>query len=191
MEKFDHYFENHIAEKIELDTVTIIDYYNPEYKQMYNLRYIFDKKNSSLSITGDFGELVAVNYSNIGDWIEFYSDFTNNPEYFIEKVQAHRRSLYKYDIDKAQKDILTEFFCGKEYDELDFDDSEIFDEMFEYFDDQYGFRHISDDVWEFINQHDEEYYVTLEHAGRRISDIVYIYLDAYRRAYEYLMKESQ
>ena len=51
MESFAHYFNKHIAKKIELDDITIIDYYSPEYKQMYNLRYIFDKKNSSLAIS--------------------------------------------------------------------------------------------------------------------------------------------
>ena len=55
MSSFAHYFNKHIAKKIELDDITIIDYYSPEYKRMYNLRYIFDKKNSSLAITGDFG----------------------------------------------------------------------------------------------------------------------------------------
>ena len=66
MELFAHYFNKHIAKIIELDDITIIDYHSPEYNLMYNLRYIFDKKNSSLAITGDFGELVAVNFNNMG-----------------------------------------------------------------------------------------------------------------------------
>ena len=53
MESFAHYFNKHIAKKIELDDITIIDYHSPEYNLMYNLRYIFDKKNSSLAITGE------------------------------------------------------------------------------------------------------------------------------------------
>lgn len=190
MAKFDHYFSNHIAEKIELDSLTIVDYYNPEYERMHNLRYIFDKKNSSLAITGDFGELIAVNFYNIGEWDTFYQDYTNNVGYFIEKVLISRRRLYKYDIDQAQRSILTEFFDGKEYDDLDYDDSIIFDEIFEYFNDDYGFRHLSDSAREFLSQKNEEYYVILEYAGRSASEIVYLYLDAYRRAYEYLTKEE-
>lgn len=72
MSSFAHYFNKHIAKKNELDDITIIDYYSPEYNRMHNLRYIFDKKNSSLAITGDFGELVAVNFNNMGDWEDFY-----------------------------------------------------------------------------------------------------------------------
>lgn len=30
MTTFDHYFSNHIAVKTELESVTIVDYYNPE-----------------------------------------------------------------------------------------------------------------------------------------------------------------
>lgn len=30
MTEFNHYYTNHIAEKIELDTLTIIDYYDPK-----------------------------------------------------------------------------------------------------------------------------------------------------------------
>ena len=90
MESFAHYFNKHIAKKIELDDITIIDYHSPEYNLMYNLRYIFDKKNSSLAITGDFGELVAVNFNNMGSWEDFYKDFTNNAGYFIEKILPNR-----------------------------------------------------------------------------------------------------
>ncbi|HEL1339763.1 TPA: hypothetical protein TVS29_000619, partial [Streptococcus equi subsp. zooepidemicus] len=86
MPNFDHCFSNHIAEKIELDTLTIIDYYNPEKGYEYNLRYIFDKKNSSLAITGDFGELVARNFYNMGEWDTFYKHYTEDIGYFLEKI---------------------------------------------------------------------------------------------------------
>ena len=71
MTEFDNYYTNHIAEKIELDTLTIIDYYDLGKGYEYNLRFIFDKKNSSLAITGDFGELTARNFYNMGDWKKF------------------------------------------------------------------------------------------------------------------------
>ncbi|WP_375708729.1 hypothetical protein PJ261_08315 [Streptococcus dysgalactiae] len=78
MKKFDHYFSNHIAVKTELESATIVDYYNPEKGYEYNLRYIFDKKNSSLAITGDFGELVARNFYNMGEWDTFYKHYTDD-----------------------------------------------------------------------------------------------------------------
>ncbi|WP_436801987.1 hypothetical protein [Streptococcus dysgalactiae] len=190
MENFDHYFEGHIAEKIDLDTATIIDYYNPEKGYEHNLRYIFDKKNSSLAITGDFGEVVACNFYNMGDWKKFYSHFTSNAGYFIEKISASRRNHFVYDPAEAKKAILEDFFSGKAYDDLELEESLVYDDLFEYFDEQYGFRHMSDDTREFLSKRRDEYYVVLEYAGRQISNIVYLYLDAYRRAYEYLTKES-
>ena len=140
MESFAHYFNKHIAKKIELDDITIIDYHSPEYNLMYNLRYIFDKKNSSLAITGDFGELLAVNFNNMGN--------------------------------------------------LDENDRYYFDELFEYFDDRHGFKHITDTVREFLSEPDSEYYETLEFAGKKVSEIVFLYLDAYKRAYESIKNEE-
>ena len=190
MESFAHYFNKHIAKKIELDDITIIDYYSQEYSLMCNLRYIFDKKNSSLAITGDFGELVAVNFNNMGSWEDFYNDFTNNAEYFIEKIKASSRNIFAYDRDEAKKIILEYFFDNKRYEDLDENDQYYFDELFEFFDDQYGFKHITDTVREFLSEKDSEYYETLEFAGKKMSEIVLLYLDAYKRAYESLKNEE-
>ena len=186
MESFAHYFNKHIAKKIELDDITIIDYYSPE----YNLRYIFDKKNSSLAITGDFGELVAVNFNNMGNWEDFYKDFTNNAGYFIEKIKASSRNIFVYDEDEAKKIILEYFFDNKRYEDLDENDRYYFDELFEYFDDRHGFKHITDTVQEFLSEQDSEYYETLEFAGKKVSEIVFLYLDAYKRAYESIKNEE-
>ena len=190
MESFAHYFNKHIAKKIELDDITIIDYHSPEYNLMYNLRYILDKKNSSLAITGDFGELVAVNFNNMGNWEDFYKDFTNNPGYFIEKIKASSRNLFVYDEEEAKKIILEYFFDNKRYEDLDENDRYYFDELFEYFDDRYGFKHITDTVREFLSEQDSEYYETLEFTGKKVSEIVLLYLDAYKRAYESLKNEE-
>ena len=190
MSSFAHYFNKHIAKKIELDDITIVDYYSPEYNRMHNLRYIFDKKNSSLAITGDFGELVAVNFNNMGNWEDFYKDFTNNPGYFIEKIKASSRNLFVYDVEEAKKIILECFFENKRYEELDAIDQYYFDELFEYFNDCYGFQHITDSVRRFLKEKDSEYYETLESAGKKVSEIVLLYLDAYKRAYESIKNEE-
>lgn len=190
MESFAHYFNKHIAKKIELDDITIIDYHSPEYNLMYNLRYIFDKKNSSLAITGDFGELIAVNFNNMGSWEDFYKDFTNNAGYFIEKIKASSRNLFVYDEAEAKKIILDYFFDNKRYEDLDENDRYYFDELFEYFDDRHGFKHITDTVREFLSEQDSEYYETLEFAGKKVSEIVFLYLDAYKRAYESIKNEE-
>ena len=106
MESFAHYFNKHIAKKIELDDITIIDYHSPEYNLMHNLRYIFDKKNSSLAITGDFGELVAVNFNNMGNWEDFYKDFTNNPGYFLSKKSKHLVVIFLFMMKRKLKKLF-------------------------------------------------------------------------------------
>ncbi|HEM9180004.1 TPA: hypothetical protein ACJSX9_000169 [Streptococcus agalactiae] len=121
MERFDHYFENHIAKIVDLESATIIDYYNPDFALQYNLRFIFDKKNSTLCITGDFGNLTAHNFYNLGDYHKAYKHFCNNVGYFVEKIRCCSRNIYTDD--------------------------------------------------------------------KNVSNIIYLYLDAYRRAYEYLIAD--
>ncbi|HFI0125844.1 TPA: hypothetical protein ACGO1G_000426 [Streptococcus suis] len=188
MEKFDHYFRNHIAVKTELDTVTIVDYYDPEKRYEYNLRYIFDKKNSSLTITGDFGELVARNFYNMGEWDTFYSYYTDNLGYFLEKLQCSSRPTHYHDYEMAKQEILKEFFDDIDYDELDIDDEFLLDDLFENFDQEKGFTHIPEEFFERFSLEKEEYeiYNFLSTAGRYVDDVFELYLDAYSRAYEYL-----
>ena len=90
----------------------------------------------------------------------------------------------------AKKIILEYFFDNKRYEELDDNDQYYFDELFEYFDDQYGFKHITDTVRKFLSKKDSEYYETLEFAGKKVSEIVFLYLDAYKRAYESIKNEE-
>ena len=72
----------------------------------------------------------------------------------------------------------------------DEDDQYYFDELFEYFNDSYGFQHITDTVREFLSDQDSEYYEILEIAGKKVSEIVFLYLDAYKRAYESIKNEE-
>ncbi|CRQ98730.1 Uncharacterised protein [Streptococcus equi subsp. equi] len=187
MSNFDHYFSNHIAEKIELDTLTIIDYYNPDYDLLYNLRFIFDKKNCTLSISGDFGNLAAQNFYNLGDYHKTYEHFCNNIGYFVDKIKSCSRNIYTYDIDKAKSYILEQLLSDD--DENKEEISEKIDELFEYFSDTQGFQHISDESREWLSSYDSDYWEWIGYAGKTVSNIIYLFLDAYKRAYEYLKKE--
>ncbi|CND60542.1 TPA: hypothetical protein ACI0DN_000917 [Streptococcus agalactiae] len=191
MTEFNHYYTNHIAEKIELDTLTIIDYHDPQKGYEYNLRFIFDKKNSTFAITGDFGELTARNFYNMGDWENFYSDYTNDLGYFLEKVTSSSRPIYSYDIEKAKNKVLNTFFEVDNEDELVTDDWFIFYDLFNNFDDEIGFSHIPSEFIERFNiDFDEhEIYENLRLAGQYVNAVFRLYLDAYKRAYEYLTKE--
>lgn len=187
--EFDHYFENHITKITDLEDITIIDYFNPEYQVQYNIRFIFDKKNCSLIITGDFGSLTAQNYYNLGDYHKTYEHFCSNPGYFVEKIRSFDRNIYSYDEDEAKKYIL-EHILQENLNELDEDDQNSFDDLFEYFNDSYGFQHLSDYAIEWLKSYDPDYWEILPYAGRNISCHIYLLLDAYRRAYESLKKEE-
>lgn len=188
MGEISHYYTNHIAEKTELDTVTIIDYYDPQKGYEYNLRFIFDKKNSSLAITGDFGEVTARNFYNMGDWEKFYRDYTNDLWYFLEKVTSSSRPIYSYDIETARNKVLNTFFEVDNEDELSADDWFLFYDLFNNFDDEDGFNHILSEFIERFNiDFDEhEIYEELRTAGRFVNGVFRLYLDAYSRAYKYL-----
>ncbi|EOI9075080.1 hypothetical protein ACETGG_01435 [Streptococcus pyogenes] len=189
MERFNHYFENHIAKIVDLDSATIIDYYNPDYALQYNLRFIFDKKNCTLAITGDFGELTAHNFYNLGDYHKTYEHFCGNPSYFVEKITSSSRNIYTYDYEEAKSFILERLF--DEHDKIEQEVSENIDGLFEFFNDTYGFQHISDDSKEWLENYDLDYWEWIDYAGKNVSNIIYLYLDAYRRAYEYLTIEEE
>lgn len=192
MSEFDHYYSNHIAKKIELDTVTIIDYYDPEKGYEYNLRFIFDKKNSTLAITGDFGEVTARNFYNMGDWETFYSHFTGDLGYFLEKITSSSRPVHFYNTEETKKMILNTYFETDAEDELDFDDQLILENLFQYFDEEVGFRIITDEFIKRFEEIDEhEIYQKLSTAGQHVNAVFRLYLDAYSRAYEYLKKEEK
>ncbi|CFQ77912.1 TPA: hypothetical protein ACINQE_000157 [Streptococcus agalactiae] len=189
MERFNHYFENHIAKIVDLDSATIIDYYNPDYGLMYNLRFTFDKKNCTLSIYGDFGDLIAHNFYNLGDYRKTYEHFCGNPSYFVEKITSSSRNIYTYDYEEAKSFILERLLSDD--DENKEEISEKISELLEYFSDRQGFQHISDESREWLSSYDSDYWEWIGYAGKNVSNIIYLYLDAYRRAYEYLTLEEE
>lgn len=106
---FESYFENHVAKIINLSDITIIDYFNPKYQVQYNVRFIFDKKNCSLAITGDFGNLTAQNYYNLGDYHKTYEHFCNSPEYFVKKLN-HSTGTYFLMMKMKQRNTYLSIF---------------------------------------------------------------------------------
>lgn len=78
-----------------------------------------------------------------------------------------------------------------EHDKIEQEVSENIDGLFEFFNDTYGFQHISDDSKEWLENYDLDYWEWIDYAGKNVSNIIYLYLDAYRRAYEYLTIEEE
>lgn len=101
-----HNFEKHVATFTDCGNIKILDFKDPE-SVHYRIRFMFEEDHYRLHITGDLGDLVASNYSNMC-W-EGFKDFVNNVGYFEGKVDTCSRPLYEYDENLARKEILERF----------------------------------------------------------------------------------
>ena len=63
----------------------------------------FQESYCRLHISGDLGELIAMNYRNMC-WNQF-DDFVNDIDYFQEKILCHSRPFFVYDQEQSEEDI--------------------------------------------------------------------------------------
>lgn len=103
LEKQRENFKNHIAKFTDYGNIKILDFKEPE-SSHYRIRFLFEEDYCRLHISGDLGELVATNYSNMT--YEKFSDFVNNIGYFEGKIDCMNRKIYVYDEGQAREDIL-------------------------------------------------------------------------------------
>ena len=177
-------FKNHVATFQDLGKIKILDFKEPG-RNEYRIRFLFEDDYYRLHISGDLGELTAVNYTNMV-WNKFYKDFGHNPGYFECKVKSHQRQIYEYDREAALED-LKEILKEEdiEYDEDDFDSFEDYIEsefLYDY-DEEQGIgpkgydalTHQVRDAWEFAYN-----------IGKRKTGILDLYLLAFCLAYEQL-----
>lgn len=95
-------FKDHMATFTDYGNIKILDFKNPNNNE-YRIRFLFEQDYCRLHISGDLGELVAVNYNNMT--FEGFKDFVNNIGYFNEKISCHDRRIYTYDEAEAKKDL--------------------------------------------------------------------------------------
>lgn len=93
-------FKNHKAIFTDYGNIKILDFKNPNSNE-YRIRFLFEQDYCRLHISGDLGELVAVNYNNMT--FEGFKDFVNNIGYFNEKISCHDRRIYTYDEAEAKR----------------------------------------------------------------------------------------
>lgn len=67
LEKQRENFKNHIAKFTDYGNIKILDFKEPE-SSHYRIRFLFEEDYFRLHISGDLGELVATNYSNMTYW---------------------------------------------------------------------------------------------------------------------------
>lgn len=101
-ERAKKHFINHVATFTDYGNIKILDFQNPGHCE-YRIRFLFEEDHYRLHISGDLGELTAFNFINMR--YDTFSDFTDNPWYFEDKIQCHSRDLYVYDKDAAREEL--------------------------------------------------------------------------------------
>lgn len=102
LEKEKENFKNHKAIFTDYGNIKILDFKNPNSNE-YRIRFLFEQDYCRLHISGDLGELIAVNYNNMT--FEGFKDFVNNIGYFNEKISCHNRKIYTYDEAETKKNL--------------------------------------------------------------------------------------
>lgn len=123
LEKEKKNFQNHVATFTDYGNIKILDFQRPGSNE-YRIRFLFEEDHYRLHISGDLGELIASNYKNMVFEL-FERDFTDNTGYFAEKIDCMSRTMYYYDEEQAEKDIM-EYLEEEEYlEELQYGDVDI------------------------------------------------------------------
>lgn len=189
LERQEEHFKNHVAKFTDYGNIKILDFQEPG-RSYYRIRFMFEEDFYRLHISGDLGELIACNYTNMT--YEGMEDFVNNPYYFEEKIDCHSRRLYTYDVKKAEEELKKEFEEeGSFYDDNYCDTWEeavelkIRDILFD-FDDVHG---LGPEGYETLDKisYDAASFTNL---GQERTGIIELYLLAFRLAQEDLKRQG-
>lgn len=186
-------FKNHVAKFTDYENIKILDFQEPG-TCVYRIRFIFEEDHYRLHISGDLGELTAYNFTNMR--YDTFSDFTDNPYYFEEKIQCHSRDLYVYDDDKAREELKkyceeqdwildNERWCDTREEAIE----EKINDIFEDFD--HG-RGLGSKGYEILSELDPDAWEYASNLGKERTGIIELYMLAFKLAQENLkMQEVQ
>ena len=182
-------FKNHVAKFTDYGNIKILDFVNLN-SSHYRIRFLFEEDYCKLHISGDLGELIATNYSNMT--YEKFSGFVNDIGYFEGKIDCHSRKIYLYNEEDAKEDIKDiieeyalldvileddEFIWKSDEEKLE----EFYNDVLEDFSQENGIgskgydalsKYI-DDVWEFARD-----------IGKRETGILDLYMLAFKMTKE-------
>lgn len=179
LELWKEIFKNHVAAFADYGNIKVLDFKAPD-TNIYRIRFLFEEDYCRLHISGDLGELIAANFDNMT--FDKFSDYVNNINYFTEKILCHSRLIFKYDIEKAKEQLkeLAEkndwsgYLCV-DSDELD----TIMDDILMGFNDEKG---IGDKGYDSLVELEEDAYKFVKNIGREETDILDIYMLAFKLA---------
>lgn len=177
-------FINHVATFQDLGNIKILDFQKPGHSE-YRIRFLFEEDHYRLHISGDLGELIAYNFTNMR--YETFGDFVNNTGYFEQKIQCHNRPIHCYDREKAKRELIAIFDeYGLIIDEEEMDDKA--EEILEDFDEENGISYEGHKILEEIDPDSWEYACDL---GRENTGILELYMLAFKLAQEQLKGEKE
>ena len=195
-------FKNHKAIIKFYDNITVLDFKNPNSNE-YRIRFLFENDYYRLHISGDLGELTATNFNNMT--YKRFDDFVRDVDYFKTKINCCNRPLYYYSEASIRTDVLklipktcpVETFAkmymqssGEEASEnYQKDLNSFFDELLYDYSIKSGmsvraYRLLED----LLN---DEFDVWDRKIGRRSTEILEIYMTAFKMAQEQLAKKNE
>ena len=190
-------FKNHVATLTDYNNIKILDFKKPDSNE-YRIRFLFEEDYCRLHITGDIGDLIACNYNNM--CFDKFGDFVNNTGYFEEKVDCHSKPFHYYDEDLAREQVIKyieEHISLYEFDSYDefYSDEEnlenILNEIFENFTEENGIDSQGLDMVAKTNGLDSyTVYEWLHDAGKKDTDILELYMLAFKLAMEQLKEKT-
>ena len=184
-------FKDHIATFTDYGNIKILDFKNPN-SINYRIRFLFEEDWFRLHISGDLGELTAVNFDNMR--YETFGDFVRNPGYFEEKICCMSRDRYEYDIDKAKKDLL-EQLDWYDWEEENKYSSWSIEERRDYeidciLEDFYTRTGLGSKAYDRLSEIDPDCYEWIEYIGREDVGMIELYLLAFELAQKQLKEKS-
>ena len=184
------YFKDHVATFQDFEDIKILDFQRPGSSE-YRIRFLFEEDHYRLHITGDLGELIAFNISNMR--YATFGDFVHNPGYFEQKICCMSRDLYYYDADKAKKDLLEQLDWYDWEEENKYSDWSI-EERRDYeidciLEDLYDRTGLGSKAYDRLSEIDPDCWEWISYIGREDTGIIELYLYAFELAQKQLKSQ--
>lgn len=195
LEREKEHFKNHVATLTDYINIKIVDFKNPNSSD-YRIRFLFEEDYCRLHISGDLGELVAINYRNMT--FEGFKDFVDNTGYFEEKIVCHNRAIHVYDENLAREELknrIEEY--GLIYDvkeaQLDWGSEEeeiiedFMNDVFERYSNQTG---IDSKGYDKLSEIDHDAWEWAYDLGKKETGILELYMLAFKLAMEQIENQA-
>lgn len=172
-------FKDHVATFNDYGNIKVLDFKREE-DNYYRIRFLFEEDYCRLHISGDLGDLTAQNYSNMT--YEKFHQFVGSKYYFKEKIVCHSRLLYYYDVKLAEKQLRDELKNCSDEEDFEVDLIDILDN----FDMNKG---LTVRGYDLLYEYDSDCWEYSSSLGKVETDIIDVYLLAFKLATEQLGKE--